>query len=279
MSIAPGALAVILVFAGLLGLAIGSFLNVVVHRVPAGIPLTRESRCPACGAPVRAWQNVPIASWLALRGRCASCRARIGTRYPLVEAATAVAFVAVTAWALTDPEALQGGVAWAALPVTAAYLNLAAIGIALALIDLDTRRLPNAIVLPAYAVGTALLTLACVLGSDWWALLRALIGMTALYLFYAILRLLRPGGMGGGDVKLAGVLGLHLAWIGWGALVVGAFAAFLLGGVYGIALIALRRAGRRSAIPFGPWMIAGAWVGVFAGEGVARAYAGLLGAA
>jgi leader peptidase (prepilin peptidase)/N-methyltransferase len=106
-------------------------------------------------------------------------------------------------------------------------------------------------------------------------LLRGAIGMAALYLFYFVLRLVRPDGMGGGDVKLAGVLGLYLGFVGWGALAVGAFAAFVFGGLYGVALIVLRRAGRKSAIPFGPWMILGAWVGLVAGESVARWYVGM----
>jgi leader peptidase (prepilin peptidase)/N-methyltransferase len=270
----PAVAVFVLVFAGLFGLVIGSFLNVVVYRVPAGIPLTRESRCPSCDAPVRPWQNVPVISWLALRGRCASCGASISTRYPAVELATAAAFVAVAWWALyavADP-----GYTSSVVPVVIAYLYLAAISVALTLIDLDVHRLPNAIVLPAYPVLLGLFTLACVLGADWTALLQAVAGGIVLYAFYLVLRLVRPAGMGGGDVKLAGVLGIALGWLGWGALVVGAFAAFLLGGVFGLALLATKRAGRKTAIPFGPWMIAGAWIGIFAGDAVARWYTGLI---
>ena len=100
--------------------------------------------------------------------------------------------------------------------------------------------------------------------------------MAALYAFYFVLRLARPGGMGGGDVKLAGVVGLYLGWVGWGALAVGAFAAFVFGGVFGIALMVAKRAGRKTAIPFGPWIILGAWTGVFAGDAVGRWYVNLL---
>ena len=142
----------------------------------------------------------------------------------------------------------------------------------LAVIDVDTHRLPDAIVLPSYVVIAVLLTLACVLGADWGALLRAVIGALALYAFYFVLRVVRPAGMGGGDVKLAGIVGAALAWLGWGSLVVGAFAAFLLGGIFGVLLIALRRAGKKTAIPFGPWMLAGAWVGVVAGQAIAAWY-------
>jgi leader peptidase (prepilin peptidase)/N-methyltransferase len=271
----------VLVFAGLLGVVIGSFLNVVAYRVPAEIPLTRESRCPTCDYAVRPWQNVPIVSWLMLRGRCAHCHAPISVRYPLIELATAAAFVVVTWWVVSTRFAgssaeagSAGGVAfWLVL---AAFLYLAAISIVLTVIDLDVHRLPNSIVLTAYPVAILLLGGASVLAAGWSQLIRAAIGLAALYLFYALLRLIRPAGMGGGDVKLAGVLGLYLGWLGWPALIVGAFAAFLLGGVFGIILLVTRRAGRRTAIPFGPWMLAGAWVGIFIGSAIGDWYLRLL---
>jgi leader peptidase (prepilin peptidase)/N-methyltransferase len=276
MGLATAPLAIILVLAGLAGLIIGSFLNVVVYRVPAGISLSRESRCPHCDARIKPWHNVPVLSWLALRGTCSSCGARISARYPMVELVTAAAFVAVVWFALASAStALAALSGWAMGVLIIAYLYFAAVSIALTLIDLDTRRLPNAIVLPSYIVGGILLTGASLLSGDWAALLRAGIGMAALYAFYFLLRFVRPDGMGGGDVKLAGVVGMYLGYLGWGPLVVGAFAAFVLGGVFGIALLLLRRAGRRTAIPFGPWMIAGAWVGIFSGEAIARWYVGL----
>jgi len=152
--------------------------------------------------------------------------------------------------------------------VVLAYLYLAAISVTLAIVDVRTHRLPNRIVLPAYAVLAVLFTLACLLGVPWTALLRAAVGGAVLFAFYALLRALPPGGMGGGDVKLAGVLGIALGFVGWGALLLGALAGFLLGGIYGMALMAARRADRKTAIPFGPWMIAGAWLGIALGAGV-----------
>ena len=274
------------VIAGILGLVIGSFLNVVAYRVPAHLSLVRESRCPHCDAAVKPWHNVPVLGWIVLGGRCANCRAKISPRYPIVEAITGVAF-AVIAWVgLSYPVVLGASTTSATATASAtesialalivvAFLYFAAISIVLALIDLDTHRLPNSIVLPSYLVAGVLLTIAAALTGNWGSLLRAAIGMAVMYLFYFLLRAARPAGMGGGDVKLAGVVGIYLGWLGWGALAVGAFAAFLYGGVFGIALMLLRRAGRKTAIPFGPWMILGAWTGVFAGEAVGKWYVNL----
>jgi leader peptidase (prepilin peptidase)/N-methyltransferase len=158
----------------------------------------------------------------------------------------------------------------ATILVLVAYAGFAVVGVALAAIDVATHRLPDRIVLPAGAIGAALLLLACLCGADWSSFARAAIGSAALFAGYFLLRLISPAGMGGGDVKLAAVVGLFLGWAGWGALVVGVFAAFLLGGLFGLALMLTRRAGRRTAIPFGPFMLVGAWIGIFAGDGLLR---------
>lgn len=162
--------------------------------------------------------------------------------------------------------------AWALGLVVAAFVYFAVVSIVLTAIDLDKHRLPNSIVLPSYAVAGVLFTSAAWLTNDWNGLLRSAVGMAVLFVFYLALRIVKPSGMGGGDVKLAGVIGIYLGWLGWGALVVGAFAGFLYGGVYGIALILFKRAHGRTAIPFGPWMILGCWTGVFAGEAIALWY-------
>ena len=265
----------ILVFtSGVLGLFIGSFLNVVAIRVPVGASLIREKRCPQCNAAIKQWHKIPVVGWLILRGRCASCRQDVSRRDPIVEAGSGAMF-AIVAWLVLSSS--SSGFA-ATLTVLLAYLYFAAISIALTLVDLDTHRLPDAIVLPSYVVAAALLTLACALGAGWSSLLGAGIGMSVLFAFYFGIRFIRPDGMGGGDVKLAGLIGLYLGWLGWGALAIGAFAAFVLGGLFGLALIASRRAGRRTAIPFGPWMLAGAWVGILIGEAVGAWYLDLLAA-
>ncbi|WP_432978020.1 prepilin peptidase [Dactylosporangium sp. CA-233914] len=260
-------MAFVLVVVGVLGLAVGSFLNVVIHRVPRGESLLRPaSHCPQCTNPVRPWHNVPVLGWLVLRGRCADCAAPIGIRYPLVELGTAVLFVAVAA------RVGRSG-SWLYLP---AWLYLAAIAVALALIDLDVLRLPNAIVLPAYVVAPLLFLPAVVAGHDWAAAGRALLAMAGLYALYFALAVVYPGGMGFGDVKLAGVLGLYLGSLGWSSVAVGTLGAFVIGAAAGLTLIALRRARRGTALPFGPSMLAGALLALFAAAPITDWYTNLL---
>ncbi len=255
---------VVVAFLAVLGALIGSFLNVVVWRVPQGLSIVSPpSACPQCGHEIAWHDNVPIVSYLALGGKCRNCTARISVRYPLVEAATAIAFALLGLGAHLD---------WYPAALLPALLYWAATGLALTLIDLDHHRLPNAIVLPSYIVTAVLLVLASVLTGDYGRLLTAAVGGAALFALYWILAMAYPGGMGFGDVKLAGVLGLLLGWLGWAPLIVGAFSAFLLGGLIGAMLMIGGRATRKSRIPFGPFMLAGAAVGVFAGTGIADLY-------
>ncbi len=269
------------VFAGLLGAVVGSFANVVVYRVPRGESVVHPpSHCPSCNARIRARDNVPVLGWLVLRGRCRDCAARISPRYPLVEGATTLAFVLVTlGFGPAIVVATTPDMAIAAVLVLVAYLHLAAVSIVLALIDLDVHRLPNVIVLPSYAVGAVLFVVAAVLQGDLIPLAVAAAGAGILFALYALAAVAYPGGMGLGDVKLAGVLGLHLGWLGWGTLAVGAFAPFLLGGVFALVLLVLHRVGRRSGIPFGPWMLAGTWVGIAVGGPIFDWYLDLFGLA
>jgi leader peptidase (prepilin peptidase)/N-methyltransferase len=252
---------VILAFAcGVAGLLMGSFLNVVIWRLPRGESLMRPaSHCPSCERPVRPYDNVPVLSWLLLRGRCRDCQAPISVRYPLVELATGVVWFVI---------ALRFG-SNAVLP---AFLYAGAIGVALALIDFDIKKLPDRIVLPSYLVVLGLLAVPAVAHGDWHSYVRALLGMAALYGFFYVLWFVYPKGMGFGDVKLAGVLGLLLGWLSWGALIVGAFFGFVLGGVVGGAFMMAKRVRRGSHIPFGPFMLAGALLAVLYGHTIAHAY-------
>jgi len=249
--------------AATLGLAVGSFLNVVAYRVPRGESVvTPASACPACGTQIRARHNVPVAGWLVLRGSCFDCAEPISVRYPLIEAGTGLLFAAA---------AVRFGDNLWLLP---AYLCFAAVAIALALIDLDVRRLPNAIVLPSYVVLGVLLAL----DGDPSALLRAALGAAVLFAFYLAIAMLAAGAMGFGDVKLAGVVGGMTAYLSWGTLLTGAFLGFFLGAVAGVLLIAVRRAGRRSAVPFGPFMLLGAWTAVLGAGYIGDHYLALLAA-
>ena len=246
------------VVASVFGLVIGSFLNVVVWRVPRGESIVRPpSACPRCGKPIRPRDNVPVLGWLLLRGRCRDCNNPISARYPLVEAGTATLFFLV-------------GLRFGAQAQLLAYLYLAAVGIALTLIDLDVKRLPDVLTLPSYAVGFVLLGLASL--SEPHPLVRAVLGAAAMFAVYFALCFAYPAGMGFGDVKLSGVLGLYTAWLGWDVWGAGLMLGFLLGGFFGIGLVLIKRAGRKTAVPFGPFMIIGAFVAIFFGHALVSGY-------
>lgn len=245
---------------GLLGLVVGSFLNVVIHRVPRGESVVSPpSACPACGGQIKPYDNVPVLSWLLLRGKCRACGTRISVRYPLVELGTGALFAVM---------AVRFGADW----VLPAYLYLAAVGVALAMIDLDCKRLPDVLTLPSYPVAVVLLGGAALLGSDSGGWVRALLGAAAMFALYFGLCFAYPAGMGFGDVKLSGVLGLYTAWLGWGVWAVGLFLGFFLGGLFGIMLIAVKRGGRKTAVPFGPFMLLGVLIAVLFGQPLVDAY-------
>lgn len=275
------AVAVLSSFAGFLGLAVGSFLNVVAYRVPNGLSVVRPaSACPGCETPIQGRDNVPVLSWLLLGGRCRTCRMRISARYPAIELITGAVFVAVAlgfAPAIVTATTAQAAAAAALELVAFAYLG--AISVVLAVIDLDVHRLPNEIVYPSYLVSAVLLSAAALLSGEPGRLLTALIASVASVAFYFVLALIYPGGMGLGDVKLAGVLGMYLGYLGIAQLIVGTAAAFFVGGLIGVVLLATGRAKRGTGIPFGPWMLIGAWTGIVVGDQIAGIYLSLVGLA
>ena len=236
------------------GLLIGSFLNVVAHRLPARMSLAMPaSHCPSCETPIRPYDNVPVLSWLLLRGRCRSCSEPIAVRYPLVEAGTAALFAAVVAVHHADIAAVVLG------------LVLVAFLVPIALIDLDHRIIPNRITLPAAIV-------AIVLGTalDPGGQVERLVAGAAAGTLLALPALLRPNGMGMGDAKLVAVLGLYLG----AAVIPAVFIAFVVGTAAGIVIIARKGMvqGRKTAVPFGPFLALGAVVGVLAGNELVSAY-------
>ena len=251
-------LATEIILAALFGAVLGSFLNVVVYRLPRGESLVSPgSHCPTCSASVKAYDNIPVLAWMWLHGRCRACRAAISPRYPLVEAATAALCVAVV---LTRSSA--GGIALGVLTVLAL--------VPVALIDLDCHLIPNRITGPVAI-------LAIVLGSalDPSGEPARLIAGAAAGGFFGLAAFISPRGMGMGDVKLAGVMGLLLGDAVAPALLI----ALIAGIAAGAVVLARREPGRRQGVgvPFGPALAFGGLVAVFAGHAIIAAYLQLLG--
>jgi len=242
------------VLAGILGAVIGSFLNVVAYRLPRGESLSHPpSHCPKCGQPVKPYDNIPVLSWLLLRGRCRHCKEPISPRYPIVEAGTALLCALVVIVKGPDEDAIIGIVLVLLLvPVT--------------LIDLDTQTIPNKLTYPGFVVGLALIA---VLETD--SLVEHLIASAAAGGFLFVAWFAYPRGMGLGDVKLAFVLGIFLGR----AVAPAMFTAFIAGALVGGVVIARMgvKDGRKAGIPFGPWLALGGVVGLLAGDAIADWYA------
>ncbi len=243
-----------------LGAIVGSFLNVCIYRIPAGESVvTPASRCPACGTPIRPWDNIPLFSYVWLRGRCRACQARISSRYFLVELLTALAAVAV-----------YGHFALSALAVVS-FAFLCAL-IVITFIDLDHQIIPNVISVPGIGAG---LLAAVLIGQPRWT-----DSLTGLVLGGGLLWVVAEGyqrvtgheGMGGGDIKLLAMIG---AFLGWRAVPVTLLVGSLAGSLIGIGLILLRGGDRRAAIPFGPFLAAGAVCALFFGDALITWYLGL----
>lgn len=247
---------------GLLGLAVGSFANVVIRRVPRRESVVAPgSRCPGCETPIRPADNVPVLSWVLLRGRCRACGASIPVRYPLVELGGGLLFAAA-AWKLQ--------LDWS-LP---AFLVFLATLLAVALIDLEHYIVPNRILVPVVPTTVALLALAAALDGAWSDLGRGLAGGAVAFAGLLAVHLISPRGMGMGDVKLSLLLGLFLGWLGWGHVALGLFLGFLFGAVIGVVLLATGVRSRREAVPFAPFLAAGSVVAVLVGAPILDWYAG-----
>lgn len=250
------------VVAGLLGLVIGSFLNVVAYRVPIGKSVVSPaSACPACGHPIRWFDNIPVVSWLVLRGRCRDCGARISARYPIVEAATGALFAATY---------LVIGPVW----VLPAYLLFAGTTMVLVLTDLDHKRIPNRILYPATVAAVLLLTAGAAADGTLDDIPRAVAGGGIYFGLLLLIALAARGGFGMGDVKLSFLLGTFLAFQSWKTMWSGIFLAFLLGGLVSLLLLVTRRKGRKDAIAFGPPLIVGAWAAISWGHELVTWYLG-----
>jgi leader peptidase (prepilin peptidase) / N-methyltransferase len=235
------------------GLVIGSFLNVVIYRVPARRTLMGRSNCPHCGHQIRAWDNIPVASWVILGARCRDCRASISWRYPAVELATALTWAGLT-------------VAFGLDPILPLLLIIASICIALFMIDFDTMTLPNVLTYPAFIITALYLTVLATATDNFANLANAGLGALIFGGFFLLLYLITRGrGLGFGDVKLAPTLGALIGWFSVSSTFVALFAAFTVGALPAGILMATGIVKRGTAIPFGPMLIAGAWIGLLFG--------------
>jgi len=266
---------------GLMGLALGSFANVLAYRVPAGISLVKPpSSCPNCGHEIRPQHNVPVLGWLLLRGRCYDCHSPISPGYPLVEAGTGVV-AALLGWWAWQQRPPAGSWPLGFDPLLFLLLIVLTVAAALVVTDVTTLRLPNSLTYPLYPVAvlgllSAALASGAAFGSAPWG--RAILSGLLWFAGYVGLFLIGPiflgkQSMGLGDVKLAPVLGLILGWVGWGASLTGLFAGFIVGAVAGLAL----RVGRGQPFPYGPSLLAGALLGLIFGQSIGHWYLNLLG--
>ena len=238
------------------GLVIGSFLTVVVDRVPRGASVVAPpSACGSCGMRLGPRDLVPVVSWLALRGRCRGCGAPIGAEPLVVELTTATLFVLF-------------GLELGAEPELVAYCVLAAALVALTWIDVRLQRLPREITYTAIAIGAPLLAVAALIDDEperiWMMALGAGIALAIMGAIYLASR----GGLGDGDVRLSPLLGMYLGWLNPGLVPVGLFFGFLLGAIAGVGAMAFGGAGRKTALPFGPFLAAGTVLAVFVGQDV-----------
>lgn len=254
--------ALVVIVSTISGLVIGSFLNVVIYRVPAGMSIVAPgSACPECNSPVSPRDNIPVVSWLILKGRCRNCHAPISVRYPIIEALTGLLFC------LT---ALRIGASWS-LP---AELVFVAGLIALAAVDMERYLLPRAIVYPTAGLVILGLLVAAGMGDHWRRLGIAVACAAVSFAFFFAINFVRPAWMGFGDVRLAGLIGLTLGWLGAWYVVVGFMAANLLGALFGIGLMAAGRATRRTALPYGVFLAGGSVLAILVGGQVIHWYHG-----
>jgi leader peptidase (prepilin peptidase)/N-methyltransferase len=246
----------------LFGLVVGSFDNVAIYRIPDGKSIIKpRSFCPHCGVNIVWYDNIPIFSYIILRGRCRSCGEPISIRYPLVELISGLLFLAVFA---------KVGFTWTAelLP----YLFMVTVLIIVSGIDLQKQIIPNKVIYPAIPVGLAAMGLVALVRGDYHVIVDSLIGLVVMGVPLALLALFYPKGMGMGDAKLAAFTGVIL---GWRSELVGFFLGILIGAVISIVLMVAGKKGRKSRIPFGPFLAAGALIALFWGQAIWDAYIGL----
>ncbi|MDQ4126173.1 MAG: prepilin peptidase [Actinomycetota bacterium] len=257
-------MALLVAFTGVLGLIFGSFGTVAAWRIPRRETIVSgRSHCPKCGAKITALENVPVLSWVFLRGKCRHCGNPISARYPLIELATGILFAL---------SAAKFGLSVETFVFAAFFWVL----VVLTVIDLDHKLLPNRVVYPAFVVGWAGLVAAAIVDGSTDRLLDAAVGAGIFGGTFFLIAMIAPRGMGFGDVKLAFVLGTFLGYVRLGLVPLGMFVAFLTGALTGVVVMLASGGGRKMQVPFGPFLALGTVLAIFAGDPLLDWYVGLL---
>lgn len=249
---------------GLFGLLAGSFANVVILRVPEGQSVVRPpSACPACHTPIKPYDNIPVVSWLLLRGKCRACQAPISARYPVIELLVGV-IVALVGW--------RYGISW-----TAGAEAVMAVGlVVLAFIDLDRMLLPRRIVYITLLTVVAFVVVAAAASGRWGELGIAVVSAVVPWALFFAVNYVKPHALGFGDVRLALLIGFGAGWVGGAYAFLAFIVASVLGSAVGVTLMAAGRASRKTQVPFGTFLASGAVISVLAGAPVVNWYLGML---
>ena len=264
-----------IIIAAVYGLIFGSFANAVAYRVPTGETLWSRSHCPKCEAQIHWWQNIPVLSWIALRGKCANCKNPISVQYPVIELLTSVLFGlmawrTVSLYGASDNWNVYAMVAAVLIGITLCYF--AFIGVVLSIIDLKTQRLPDVLVLPTFVVSLVLLSAAALLIDEPSRILTMVICAVVSSFLYSILWFFFPNGFGFGDVKLMLVVGAILGWFSVGQAVLGVMLPFIILSVVALPLMLVKIVGRKTKAPLGPWIIFGAVISIMFGDIIVNTY-------
>lgn len=258
------------------GLVFGSFANAVAYRVPTGETLWTRSHCPKCDAQIKAWQNIPVLSWVFLRGKCANCKEPISIQYPAIELLTGVLFGLLTWFVIQQDYANFYYFPYYSIipPILIAVVlcYFAFIGVVLSIIDLKTMTLPTKLIYPTWIGSVALLSIASYVMKDFDSIKTMLIGGAASMLIYGIIWFVVPRGFGFGDVRLVLLTGSILGWFSIGHAVLGVMLPFILSSIVMVPLLLLKVVDRKTKVPLGPWIIAATIITVFFGDIIVNTY-------
>lgn len=257
-------------FACLYGLIFGSFANAVAYRVPTGETLWSRSHCPKCDSMITAWMNIPVFSWLFLRGKCANCKNPISVQYPLIELITSILF-GVVAWAILKMnfEIIPSAI----LIIVLCYFVF--IGVVLSIIDQKTMLLPKKLIYPTLIVSLVGLSVVALLINDYSRILWMIIGGLGSFIIYFLIWYFFPKGLGYGDVRLVLLTGSILGWFSIGHIVLGLTLPFIILSIILLPLMIAKVVGRKTKVPLGPWIILGAIVSILFGDIIINLYLSL----